>query len=220
MSTSGYSRTPRLLKGAIVAFRPPVPVPSVIAFQINPETMSRTLEARMAEGQGAGAGDPFRLSGAPKESIKVECVFDATDDLNAGNADAEKTGLHQRLAALETLIYPSSATVIANTVLLNLGTIEVLPANAPFTVFIWGAKRILPVQLSGLSVTEEAFDPNLNPIRAKVSLDMKVLSYSDLQQTHPGYAMFLSHQIDKEQLAARATLKNLGSVLGGDVRLV
>lgn len=213
---SGYSRSPRLLKGAIVAFRPPVPVPEVIPFQINPESLQRTIEANAAEGEGGADG--FRLAGAPKEVIKLEAVLDAADDLE--KARAEDLGLHPRLAQLETLLYPAAATVIANAVLLRLGTVEILPATGPFTVLIWGRTRILPVRLKSLSITEEAYDPMLNPIRAKVSMDLNVLSYSDLESSHPGYAMFLSHQLVKETMAMVGRVNSLGSVLGSDVKLL
>lgn len=215
---TGFSRSPRLIKGAIVAFRPPVPIPSVIAFQFNPESLSRTIEARSAEGEGGT--ETFRLAGAPTETIKIETVFDATDQLELNDQVATDLGLHPRLAALETLIYPQSATVIANTVLMALGTIEILPMKSPFTVFIWGKSRILPVKLSGLSITEEAYDPNLNPIRAKVSMDLGVLSYSDLRTTHPGYAMFLSHQVVKEAMGLIGQTNGLASVLGSDMSII
>lgn len=215
---TGYSRSPRLIKGAIVAFRPPVPIPAVIPFQFNPESLSRTIEARTAEGEGGS--ESFRLAGAPKETIKVETIFDATDLLEKSDAQAMVNGLHPRLAALETLLYPLAATVIANSILMAIGTIEILPMKSPFTVFIWGRQRILPVRLSSLSITEEAYDPNLNPIRAKVSMDLAVLSYSDLPISHPGYAMFLSHQVLKEAMALIGQANGLGSVLGSDVRIL
>lgn len=215
---TGYTRSPKLLKGAIVAFRPPVPIPSVIPFQFNPESLSRTVEARSAEGEGGA--ETFRLAGAPKETIKVEAVLDAADDLEVQDPVVVANGLHPRLAALETLLYPQSATVIANSILMNIGTIEILPMKSPFTVFIWGRHRILPVKLSSLSITEEAYDPNLNPIRAKVAMDLAVLSYSDLRTTHPGYAMFLAHQVVKEAMATIASANSLGAVLGSDVSLL
>ena len=92
--------------------------------------------------------------------------------------------------------------------------------KSPFTVFIWGRQRILPVKLSSLSITEEAFDPNLNPIRAKVAMDLSVLSYSDLRITHPGYAMFLAHQVVKESMALIGQANSLGAVLGSDVNIL
>lgn len=215
---TGYSRSPRLLKGAIVAFRPPVPIPNVIPFQFNPESLSRTIEARTAEG-GSGA-ETFRLAGAPTETIKVEATFDATDDLEAGDSVAAEHGLHPRLATLETLLYPQSATVIANSVLMHAGVIEILPMKSPFTVFIWGRQRILPVRLASLNITEEAFDTNLNPIRAKVAMDFSVLSYSDLRTSHPGYAMFLAHQVVKETMSMIGQVDSLGAVLGSDVNIL
>ncbi len=215
---TGYSRSPRLIKGALIAFRPPVPIPSVIPFQINPESLSRTVEANSAEGEGGT--ETFRLAGAPTETIKVETVFDATDDLERDDDVAKEIGLHPRLAQLETLVYPQAATVIANSILLNVGTVEILPAKGPFTIFIWGKSRILPVKISSLNITEEAYDPNLNPIRAKVAMDLKVLSYSDLKTTHPGYAMFLSHQLVKETMAVIGQANGLASVLGSDVNIL
>ena len=190
-------------------------MPDVIPFQINPESLQRTIEANTAEGDG---GDSFRLAGAPREVIQVEATFDASDDLEQG--EAGETGLHPRLAQLETLLYPPVETIIANNLLLGLGTIEVLPASGPFTVFIWGKSRILPVRIKSLSITEEAYDPRLNPIRAKVSMEMTILNYSDLEHTHPGYTMFLSHQLVKENLALVDRVNSLGSVLGSDVRII
>lgn len=215
---TGYSRSPKLLKGAIVAFRPPVPLPVVIPFQINPESMSRTVEMRAAEGDGGNQS--ARLAGPPSETYKVETVMDATDDLENADGITAETGLHPRLAALETLLYPQSATVIANSILMNIGTIEILPMKSPFAVFIWGKTRILPIKLSSLSITEEAYDPNLNPIRAKVAMDLTVLSYADLRISHPGYAMFLAHQVVKESMALIGQANTLGAVLGGDVSIL
>jgi hypothetical protein len=106
--------------------------------------------------------------------------------------------------------------VIANTVRAATGTIELIGPTAPFTLLIWGYKRVLPVRLSSLNITEEAYDANLNPIRARVQVSLRVLSYSDLQATNPGYTLFLINQVAKEALAV------LGSVqsMGGAVRLI
>ncbi len=207
-----FPGSPRLLKGALVSFDLPNPKPAVIIFQYNPDTLSRALEAQTG-GEGA---DALRIKGAPVETIKLEIELDATDQLERG---AVPTGLHPHLAALEVLIYPKSALVIANSALLQAGTIEIIPPQAPFTLFIWGPKRVLPVRLTEFSITEEAHDPQLNPIRAKVSLGLRVLSYNDLPATNPGYHLFLAHQIVKETMAATARTGSLDATGAGSITL-
>ena len=196
-----FPASPRLLKGAIVAFELPSPQPSVISFQYNPETLSRTLEAQMSGGEGGDRAEALRLKGAPVETIKLDVEIDATDRLEKADRAAVSMGIYPQLSALEMLIYPSTSLVITNTILLPLGTLEVVPPAAPFTLFIWGPKRVLPVRLTEFSITEESHDVNLNPTRAKVSLGFRVLSYNDFAVTHPGYHMFLAHQVIKETMA-------------------
>ncbi|HEU4456851.1 MAG TPA: hypothetical protein VFR81_27535 [Longimicrobium sp.] len=212
---TSFTRTPRLLKGAIVGLDPLNPLASVTVFQYNPDTMTRTLAAQATGGEGSDRAEPMRLKGAAVETIRLEVEVDATDQLERGDGVAVSMGIYPQLSALEMLLYPKTALVVANTVLLALGTIEILPPTAPFTLFIWGPKRILPVRITGLTITEEAHDPQLNPIRAKVALDMRVLTYSDLPLTHPGYAMFLAHQAVKEAMAVVGSVGSLSAVAGG-----
>lgn len=214
-----FPRSPRLLKGAIVGVDPLNPVASVIVFQYNPDTLTRTLQAQTA-GDGGDRSEALRLKGAPIETIKLEVEIDATDQLERGETTAVSHGIHPQLAALEMLIYPKSALVIANTVLLALGTIEVVPPVAPFTLFIWGPKRILPVRLTEFSITEEAHDTQLNPIRARASLGLRVLSYNDLPLLHPGYGLFLAHQVAKEAMAVIGSSGDLSAVAGGNINLL
>jgi hypothetical protein len=199
------------MKGAIIGIDPFDPLASVILFQYNPDTLTRTLTAQTTGGQGGDRSEALRLKGAPTEDIRLDVEIDATDQLEKGDGLTAAMGIYPQLSALEMLIYPKSALVIANTVLLAAGTIEVIPAVAPLTLFIWGPKRILPVRLTSFSITEEAYDTGLNPIRAKVSLGLRVLSYNDLPLTHPGYAIFLAHQVVKE---AMATIGSAGSIAG------
>jgi len=122
-------------------------------------------------------------------------------------------GIYPALASLEMLLYPKSALIIANEALLNFGVIEVIPPEAPLTLFAWGINRILPVRLTELSITEEAYDPNLNPIRAKVSLGLRVLTYQDLGLLSVGGTLFMAHQIAKEVMATMGSVGNIaGSV--------
>ncbi len=210
---------PRLLKGALVSLDPPNPTPRVIVFQYNPATLTRTLEAQVAEDEGKSGGLP-RLKGAPVETIKIDVEIDAADQLDRGDAAAGDTGIFPQLSALELLIYPASSLIIANNILLALGTIEILPASAPLTLFIWGKRRILPVRLTEFSVTEEAHNPNLSPIRAKVGLGLRVLSYSDVSSSSPAWSLFLAHQVTKEAMAAVATTSSLNAVMGSNPKLI
>jgi hypothetical protein len=214
-----FPNSPRVLKGALVGVDPETPVPSVIVFQYNPDTLTRSLKPRAPGGDGARS-EALRLTGAPEETIKVDVEIDATDQLEKADGVATTVGIYPQLSALETLIYPKSATVIANTVLLAAGTIEIVPPTAPLTLFIWGVKRILPVRLSEFSITEEAYDQALNPLRAKVSLGLRVLSYNDLSLTDPAYYMFLAHQVVKEALGVVGSVGSLTAVAGGDIRLL
>jgi hypothetical protein len=215
-----FPRSPRLLKGAIVAVDPANPLASVIVFQYNPATLTRSLEPQMAGEEGGERSEALRLTGPPVESISLEVEIDATDQLEKADPLATSLGIYPQLSALEMLLYPKSALVIANTILAAVGTIELIPSTAPLTLFIWGPKRIVPVRLSSFSITEEAFDPHLNPIRARVALGMRVLSYNDLELTHPGYALFLAHQVTKEAMATLGSTTNLGAVIGGNVNLL
>lgn len=216
--TSTFPRSPKVLKGAIVGVDIFNPIASIVVFQYNPETLSRSLEPQFAD-QGGDRTEALRLKGPPTETIDADIVIDATDQLERREGLAGNQGIHPQLAALEMLIYPKSALTIANTVLLALGTIEVIPPVAPLTLFIYGAKRVLPVKLVRLSITEEAHDPSLNPIRARAAVGLRVLSTADLSITHPGYALFLAHQVVKEALAVVGSISNLDSVAGGSVNL-
>jgi hypothetical protein len=210
--------SPRVRRGAVVGIDPLNPLASVIVFQYNPDSLQRSLAPQGSEGgEGAAKAEALRLKGPPVETIKAEVEIDATDQLAADNPQAKEMGIYPQLAALEMLLYPKSAQVIANTVLLALGTIEVVPPSSPLTLFVWGPKRVLPVRLTEFSVTEEAHDPALNPIRAKVSLGMRVLSYTDLPLTNPGYALFLAHQIAKEAMAVIGSAGAISDVVGGDI---
>jgi hypothetical protein len=211
------SRSPRMLRGALVGVDPLSLLTSTTVFQYNPDTLTRTLQSRGGDG-GSGA-EVLRLRGAPIETIKLDVEIDATDKLESGDGIAGTIGIHPQLAALETLLYPKSPLVIVNTALMLAGTLEIVPPVAPLTLFIWGPTRVLPVRLQDFSVTEEAHDGALNPIRAKVSLSLRVLTYDDLPVTHPGYALFLAHQVVKEAMAIVGSVGNIASVLGGDASI-
>lgn len=209
---------PRVVSGAIVGIDPTDPRPTVILFQYNPDTLSRSLAPQMGA-EGGDRTEQLRLKGAPVETIKLDIELDAADSLERDERSAREVGIHPQLAALEILVYPRAQRIIANTQLLALGTIEILPPVAPLTLFVWGPKRVLAVKLTEISITEEAYDAKLNPIRAKVSLGLRVLTYSDLPLSHPGYSLFLAHQVAKEAMARVGGAGSLADVGGGGINL-
>jgi hypothetical protein len=212
-----FPGSPRLQKGAIVGTDPARPLPTVVIFQYNPDTLTRTLQAQTASGD-ADRGEALRLKGPPQETIRIEIEIDAADQLEKAEFPATGMGVYPVLSSLELLLYPLSAQVVANEVLMNMGMIEIVPPGAPLTLFAWGSKRVLPVRLTEVTITEEAFDPALNPIRARVTLGMRVLNYADLGLAHPGGVLFMTHQIMKETMGligSAANMPALPSVLGG-----
>lgn len=199
---SSFPGSPRLLKGGIVLLDPDSStVRRIIALQYNPDTLTRTLQMQGAGPESGDRLEALRLKGPPVETIKLEAEIDATDQLEVADSTATQLGLYQQLAALETIVYPSSSQLQANQSQAQSGTLEIAPMEAALTLFIWSKSRILPVRLTDFSITEEAFDPNLNPIRAKVSLGMRVLSVNDLGFDHKGGNLFMTYLKQKEQFA-------------------
>jgi hypothetical protein len=212
--TSAFPQSPRVLRGGIVLVDPgTAAVIRVVALQYNPDSLTRSL-AIQAVGEGADREEALRLKGPPIETIKLEAELDATDQLEMAQPgdDVLTWGLLPQLAALETVIYPTSAQLLANDALAQVGTLEIAPMEAPLTLFVWSISRVLPVRITDMTVTEEAFDTNLNPIRAKISVGMRVLSVDDLGFQHRGGNLFLLYQQQKERLALKAPLGSIGGM--------
>ena len=208
--------SPNVIRGGIVLLDPDNgQVRRIITLQYNPDSLSRTFQIRGAGGEAGDHVEAMRLKGPPVETIKLEAYLDATDRLEfpEQNRDTVRHGIHAQLAALESLLYPSSIDLFRNNGLARIGTIEIAPMQAPLTLFVWSRHRILPVRVTEFSVTEEAFDPNLNPIRAKVSLGLRVLSVDDLGFDHKGGSVYLSYLAGREQLVTKVPpgdITNLG----------
>lgn len=216
---STFPGSPRTLKGAIVALDIFNPVASVVVFQYNPEKLTRSISPQIGS-EGGSRSEVLRLKGAPKETISAEIMIDATDQLEKADPKAASMGIYPQLSALEMLIYPKSSLVIANTLLSLAGTLAILPPQAPLTLFAWGPSRVVPVVVESMSITEDLHDVSLNPIRARISLGLRVLTYDDLPVTHLGYGIFLAHQVVKETFATLGSLDNLNALAQGDVRIV
>ncbi|WP_382465346.1 hypothetical protein ACFIN9_15690 [Streptomyces noursei] len=206
-----YADIPKPIRSGIVVVDPELGVPQrIIVLQFNPDTLERQVAPQAAGGEGDSGGggggsggdrnEALRLKGPAQETWKFTAEIDATDQLDV----AAPEGIHPELAVLEMLVQPTTAQLLAASKLTKKGTIEISPIETPLTLFTWGSKRVMPVRLTELSVNESAFDVNLNPIRASLSIGLKVLTVSDLPAGHPGAALYLAHLAQKEQLARRA----------------
>jgi len=196
-----YNISPLLVKGAILVLEPNTGVPlNTIKFEYNPESIKRSLKPQSV-GDLPDRTEVLRLKGPPIETIQCEIEIDATDMLAAQDPTTMSVGIAPQLSTLELLVYPASALLIANEVLSLVGTIEILPMSSNLTLFAWGTNRVTPVRLTGIEISEEAFDPKLNPIRAKVSLSMRVLNVNDVGFLTPAGALYMAYQIGKESMA-------------------
>jgi hypothetical protein len=196
--------SPLVRQGAILTFDPNTGAPlSTIVLQYNPDTLIRSLKPQSV-GEQPDRTEILRLKGPAVETIKVEVEIDATDQLAAGDPVAIGLGIAPQLSVLELLAYPTSTTLIANENLSQSGTLEILPMDAGLTVFAWNRNRITPIRITDLNITEEAFDPQLNPIRARVTVDMRVLNVNDVPFVSPAGGLYMAYQLAKEAMAAQA----------------
>ncbi|WP_203183229.1 hypothetical protein [Streptomyces pratensis] len=211
-----YADIPKPIRSGIVVVDPERGTPQrIIVLQFNPDTLERSLAPQSAGGSGdsggGGSGDrneALRLKGPAEETWKFTAEIDATDQFEVAAPD----GIHPELATLEMLVHPTTAQLIEGSRLSKKGTIEISPIEMPLTLFTWGSKRVMPVRITELAINESAFDVNLNPIRAGLSIGMKVLSVSDLPAGHRGADLYMAHLAQKEQLARAARGGGLGSL--------
>lgn len=210
---TGFPGSPKLAKAGLVLIDPDSgAIVNIISLQYNSEKLSRNLQI-VAVGEETDRSQALRLKGPAIETFTLEAVLDATDQLefpdqNAATVDA---GLFPQIAALETLVYPTSAQLRNQDQLAKAGTLEIAPAETLLALFIWSRHRIVPVRVTQLSITEEAFDPNLNPILANVNLTLRALSVDDLGFAHRGGGLFMAYLAAKEQLARRAPTATLAT---------
>jgi hypothetical protein len=201
-----------LLKGGIILVDPTTGnVQRVIPLQYNPETLTRTLQVQGVGPESGPHVDQMRLKGPPIETFKLEAALDATDKMAVGDPLTADAGIQPQLAALETVVYPTSTQLQQANARARSGTLEIVPMDAPLVLFAWSKQRIVPVKITEFTITEEMFDARLNPIRAKISLGLRVLTIDDVDFGSVGGSIYLTYQQRKEQLAARAPAGSLSA---------
>jgi hypothetical protein len=216
---TSFPGSPKLLKGGIVLVDPDSgAVRSAIALQYNPDTLTRSFQIQAAGGESQDRSQALRIKGPAVESYKLDVVVSAIDQLEfpEQNKNAVEFGIQPQLARLEALVHPTSQQLLSNNALAGSGALEILPMETPLVLFVWSKSRIAPVRITELSITEEAFDPALNPIQAKVSLGLRVLSVDDLGFSHKGGSLFMAYLQQKERLAQKAAAAGLSAFgIGG-----
>ncbi len=176
-----------------------------VVFQYNPDTLTRSLTPRTAKAESSDRLESLRLIGPPVETFKLDIELDATDQLEqpGQNPETVTNGIAPELADLETIIAPAVSDLISASQLAQTGTLEILPLPSPLVLLVLGTNRTIPVRVTDMSVVEEAFDTQLNPIRARVSVSLRALSTDDLALGSKGAELFLAAARRREQLAAR-----------------
>jgi hypothetical protein len=214
-----FPNSPKVVKASLVLIDPKsAAVRRIITLQYNPDSLSRSFQVQAVDGEGNNRSHAMRLKGPPVESYKLDAEIDAADQLEfpQQNRATIEHGIQPQLAALELLLYPTSRQLTANNSMANAGTLEILPMETPLAIFVWSKNRILPVRVTDFSITEEAFDPSLNPLRAKVSIGLRVLSVDDLGFSHKGGSLFMNYLQAKERLAGLASAGNFAALgIGG-----
>ena len=217
---SSFPGSPRLLKGGLVLIDPDSGrVLSVISLQYNSDSLSRTLQVQTFGAEGGNRVEPLRFKGPAVETFKLEADIDATDQLEfpGQNPNAAEFGIQPQLALLESLVQPTAAQLAQVDRDASSGTLEIAPMLAPLPLFVWSKSRIVPVKVTDFSITEEAFDPSLNPIRAKVSLGLRVMSVDDLSFSTKGGSLFMAYLQNKEKLASKVQSTSLAPLGIGSI---
>jgi len=200
-----FPGAPKTLKGGFVLMDADGrAVQRTVAFQYNPDTLTRTLVPRQSATEGDRL-EALRLRGAPTETLRLEIELDATDRLEqpSRNPETVRNGILPDLADLEMIISPAVDDLMAADRLAGQGTLEILPVPSPLVLLVLGPRRVLPVRVTEFSIVEEAFDTQLNPIRAKVTLGLRVLSNDDLTYGSKGAALFFAQAQRREAFARR-----------------
>lgn len=213
--------SPRITAGGMVLVDPPTSrVLRVYSFLYYPDTISRTVTPQFAEPDTGDRLDALRLRAPAIETIRVDLDLDATDWMATPNRDpasqlAAQDGLLPQLAVLESVLSPSFDQVQTARNEILSGILEISPIEAPLTIFVWNRRRSVPVRITELTANEEMFDPALNPIRARVSLTLRVLTTHDLPYTHAGanvYLQYLRQQESLQRSVPTGTLTDVGSL--------
>ncbi len=221
---SQFPNSPKLVKGALLEFSDVLLglLPNIVLFQYNPEQLSHKLDQPPQSSAGTGADtekkETFRTARLPVESISdLKLVLDATDQMEQGDPITAVRGIGPSIAALEMMMYPSGTSLLNLGSLLgsgSSGSAKVPPQQLPVILFVWGPWRIVPVNVTSVSVVEQDFDPLLNPTRAEVTVSLRIISKDDLDQQSFAYGAWKWTQANRE-VNALLNIKNTVQTAAG-----
>jgi hypothetical protein len=203
----GFSNQPKILRGAFVEFGISLP-PLIVVFQFNPLLITRTrtvsIQPPTTEQNTRGAqnidlfkqisGDKLfknirpagqRMTVRP-ETLSFDIRLDATDKLNEGDGITQQFGIAPQLSTLELMTLPKSQSLLGGAVAALLGgstssfSFADDAKNPPVILFIWGRKKVMPVDITNMTIKEEEFSTDLNPIRATVTVSLTVIEGPNL----------------------------------------
>jgi len=115
-----------------------------------------------------------------EQSIGFDIRLDATDRLDDGDTLTEQFGIAPQISTLELMVYPKGESLLAAAVSALLGggtkgfSFHAWLQSAPCPLH-FRPKRVLPVNINSMNITETEFSTDLNPIRANVSVNLTVI---------------------------------------------
>jgi len=204
-----------LLRGALIEYGTDLigPIPNIVIFQYNPESLSRTLQIPPRP-TGPSQRETAQAGERTFEKITFKAHFSAANLLDEGKVLGELFGIGPQLAALEKMVLPSSklagligAAIDAIGDALGGGAGQDPPAQPiprekyPRILFIWGLTRVLPVTIDSMSISELEYDSILNPLRAEVDITLSVISVDDCSDDVLAKGALEFSTIAKEALA-------------------
>ena len=221
---SGFRNKPKYLKGALVEFGLSLP-PLFVVFQYNPEQLTRNKNLSFSAPSNYENGlvrfhkdtdDLLEIQkcqevNVEEESVSFEIKLDATDDLNDDDAITKEFGIAPQIATLELMVTPKDESLIGAAVSALLGGNNnafsfTKGENPPMLLFIFGRKRVLPVNVNSMNITETHFSTVLNPIRATVSLNLTVIEGTNLAY---GYSKVMKEVMSVLNLANIADIADV-----------
>ena len=220
---------PYLLKGALIEYGANLigPIPNVVIFQFNPETLTRSLKIPAKPVTGASAREGTQAGEKPLETISFKASFSAADELNDNKVLARRFGIGPRLSALEKMVHPSSKlTGLIGAAIDAIGSAlgggggaptQAIPREKyPKIIFIWGPARVLPVVIDSMQISELEYDSKLNPIRAEVDISLTVNAIDACSDDRVAKGALEFSEMAKEAQA----LANLANTAGQAVELI